>query len=281
MRILPSSSCGFGSSPASSAAVRIEAARSLGADRDPTAARARALDEYRQAQQRDADQPESHVNLGVLHAQLGETEQAEAAYRRAIAVGPWFLPAYVNLADALASRGRDADAERVLREGLAQEPGSPMLLHALGLALVRGGRSAQALAALEAAASSAPEEPRFAYVLGVALFSQGSSERAIEILQTAHERWPDDRSILLALATMHRDMGKLDEALRHARRLESLAGRHDEAVSHFAVALEKLDRLHFRVAAARARVQFAQALVDGAPSPARPPPQRPSSRRGM
>jgi class 3 adenylate cyclase/KaiC/GvpD/RAD55 family RecA-like ATPase len=44
-------------------------------------------------------------------------------------------------------------------------------------------------------------------------------------------------------------------------RLESLMGLHDEAVAHFELALEKLERLRFRVYGATFRVEFAEALV--------------------
>ena len=48
---------------------------------------------------------------------------------------------------------------------------------------------------------------------------------------------------------------------RTLAQLESLMGLHDEAVAHFELALEKLERLRFRVLGTIFRVDFAEALV--------------------
>jgi Flp pilus assembly protein TadD len=209
-------------------AVRIETGRALAPWRaqlsDPHAASAlaRALAEYRAAQALDAGRPEPHVNLGILHAQLGEIDAAEREYRIAIRLGPFFVPAYVNLAELYRVRQSDDEGERILREGLAQVPDSGALEHALGLLLVRQGRGDEALEALGDAARLSPESARFAYVYGVALDSAGEKQRALEVLADAQRVHPGDADLLVALATLHRDAGDQDAALRYARQLLEL-----------------------------------------------------------
>ncbi|MFP6663137.1 MAG: tetratricopeptide repeat protein [Deltaproteobacteria bacterium] len=183
-------------------AVRIEAGRALG-DAPPealgesgAAALAAALAEYRAAQQRNADWPEAHLNLGLLAARRGDLEVADAAYREALRVGPEFLPSYVNLADLLRQNGDETGAEEILRRGLARAPGSADLRHALGLALVRQGDTVAALSELARAAELAPQEPRYAYVLTVAKHSSGDLEGARELLQRALARHPQDAALL-------------------------------------------------------------------------------------
>ena len=212
----------------STRAVRIEAARALAPwlpevpDPQAASALARALGEYRAAQALDAGRPEPHVNLGILHAQLGEIDAAEREYRTSIRLGPFFVPAYVNLAELYRVRERDDEGERVLLEGLAQVPDSGALKHVLGLLLVRQGRGDEALEALGEAVRLSPEHPRFAYVYGVALESAGKKQRALEVLAEAQRAHPGDVDLLAALATLHRDAGERDAALRYARQLLEL-----------------------------------------------------------
>ena len=106
-------------------AVRLQAARVLAAvpseqlSGGQRATLARVLDEYRASQQANADRAEAHLNLGVLHTQLGELDEAERAYRTALDVDPSFVPTYLNLADLYRQQGREGAGEAVLREALA------------------------------------------------------------------------------------------------------------------------------------------------------------------
>lgn len=209
-------------------AVRIEAAQALAPLRrgitDPRATESfdAALDEYRAAQLLNADRPGSHVNLGLLHARLGDPDAAERAYRTALRVGPWFLPSYVNLAELHRTEGREDESERILREALALYPDSADVLHALGLLLVRGQRLDKALVALGRAARLAPENSRYAYAHGIALNSTGDLPAALDVLSRAHQLHPGDTDVLVALTTLHRDAGHLEAARTHARKLMAL-----------------------------------------------------------
>ena len=208
--------------------VRIDAARSLATvppDALPEAERATlaaALDEYRAAQELVADRPEGQANLAMLDAEHGDAAAAERRYRRAIHIAPALPSPYVNLADLYRTQGRDADGERVLREGLAAAPRDPALYHALGLALIRQQRSREALEPLGRAAELAPEQARYAYVYAVALHDAGQPDRALAALRSTHAGHPGDRDVLIALATMSRDRGDREGALRWARALRDL-----------------------------------------------------------
>jgi tetratricopeptide (TPR) repeat protein len=213
-------------------AVRIEAARVLAAAPPPRFAPGRrvaladALAEYRAAQTVNADRPEAHLDLALLHEALGEPEAARAAYERAIRIAPWFVPSYVNLADRARAEGRDDESERLLRRALEVAPDAAQAWHALGLSLVRQGRRGEALAALARAAELDPAEPRFDYVLGVALHDAGRREEAIRRLAAAHERHPHDRDLVLALALFEREAGRAREARAWVEQL--LARRPDD-----------------------------------------------------
>jgi Flp pilus assembly protein TadD len=210
-------------------AVRLEAARALASvpeewmSPEQRSRLAQAIEEYRRAQKVNADWPESHMNLGVLHAERGEMDEAEAAYRDALRLDPDLSGGYVNLADLYRAQGRDDEGERLLREALERLPASADLHHSLGLLLVREKRSVEALPALERAAELRPEVARYAYVYAVALHSQGEVRQALGVLEKANERNPRDPEVLFALATFHGDAGDRSKALAFAERLVALA----------------------------------------------------------
>ncbi|MCZ7566620.1 MAG: tetratricopeptide repeat protein [Burkholderiales bacterium] len=208
--------------------VRIEAAASLAgapdAAFDPAqrASFARAAAEFEQVQRHNADRPEARTALAGFHAQRGQTEAAEKAYREALAMAPRHVPAYANLADLFRSQGRDAEAEAVLREGLGHVPESAALHHARGLALVRLKRTPEALDALARAARLAPDDARFAYVYAVALNSTGKARAALAEVDRALAHHPDNRELLSAGAALARDAGDRAAMARYTARLATL-----------------------------------------------------------
>ncbi len=210
-------------------AVRTEAARVLTEvpidlfDQPQRQAFKAALDEYKQRQYAIADRPEAHLNLGLMHANLGQLVLAEAAYRIALRIDPSFVRAHVNLADLYRVQGRDAEGERMLRKALGVVPGAAAAHHALGLLLVRQRRLPEAVKALGEAATVQPENSRFSYVYGVALNAVGEPDRAVVVLEGAHKRNPYDRELLIGLVTINRDRGMLEPAIQYAKKLLALS----------------------------------------------------------
>jgi predicted CXXCH cytochrome family protein len=208
--------------------VRIEAGRSLAAatrskltaeQRQPLD---RAVAEYLDTQNFNADRPESFLNMGLLYVDLGEPAKAQAAYQTALTRNPRFAPAYVNLADLYRQQGDDQRAEQVLRAGLMQVSDGADLRHALGLLLVRSQRYDAAVTELGRAARERPDVARYAYVYGVALHSTGKVDEALRTLEAAQRRHPTDRAILEALINMQREAGHADKAQVYTSKLQAL-----------------------------------------------------------
>lgn len=187
-----------------------------------TALRDRVIAEYVGSQQVNADRPESHVNLGLLHATLGRHAEAQAAFEEALRIDPRFVPAAANLADLHRALGREVEAEAVLRDGLSSSPGDAALHHALGLLLIRTGRTAEALAELELAARRAPAVARYSYVYAVALNDAGRHPQAIRVLQRVLVQQPNDRDTLWALASYQLDGQNPRDAVATVQRLVAL-----------------------------------------------------------
>jgi Flp pilus assembly protein TadD len=180
------------------------------------------------SEQFNADRPESHVNLALVHAAQRPGE-AEAELRTALELEPRFVPAAVNLADLYRATGREAEGESVLRDVLKQDPRSAAAHHALGLVLVRGKRMPEAVAELEAAARLAPDSARYGYVYAVALNEKSGPKPATEVLLRVLARHPYDRETLSALIAYARAQQNPKQALLYARRLADLDPTNTEA----------------------------------------------------
>jgi tetratricopeptide (TPR) repeat protein len=206
-------------------AVRLQAARVLASvpselwNSQQLSLRDQVLAEYRQSQQVNADRPEAHLNLGVLHQQLGELEEAERAYQKALSMVPSSIPVRINLADLYREQNRDEEGESLLRQALVISPDNGDVYHSLGLLLVRQKRYPEAIEALEQAAQLRPDRWRYSYVLAVALHETGQVPRALESLKNAHVRHPDNLELLMLLTTLNRDNGALEEAILYANKL--------------------------------------------------------------
>ena len=209
-------------------AVRIAAARMLAAvPRDALDAQNRgrldaAVAEYIATQELARETPEANLNLGILHAAMQNTDQAESAYRKALEIEPQFVPAIINLVDLYRETGRDEVGATFLRQGIERVPEAAELRYAFGLLEIRRGASRSAVPHLRKAAELDPGNSRYKYVLAIALDSHGFWANALNVLREAHQQSPGDRDILFALTTISRDHGKFDDARAYARTLVDL-----------------------------------------------------------
>lgn len=208
-------------------ALRVQAARVLAPARELlTDARRADLDaaiaEYFAVEERQKHGAAGFYNSALLRASAGETSAAIEDLQRALERDPLFAPAYVNLADLERQRGRDAEGERVLREGIDRLPEDASLRYALALNLVRAGRRTEATEELAAAAALAADEPLYGYAHALAVAAD-EPQAATGMLERVAGRFPAYRPALFALATLHRDAGRFDEARAAAERILAMA----------------------------------------------------------
>ena len=214
----------------------------------------------------DAPGLESFIALGdFLATQRGDDDEAEAAYRNALAAAAPEQQAAATevLANFLFSRDRLEETETLLREAIEASPESLELTSALAQLHLARGDPAKAETTLLAAAEGAPSAPGPFVALAGIRESQGDLEGAIEAAESALMRAPADVPVRLRLAELRFEHGfrekddeevargraTLDavliqdesqpEALMLTARLLITEKRHEEAISTLRRALDR------------------------------------------
>ncbi|HXH03241.1 MAG TPA: tetratricopeptide repeat protein, partial [Candidatus Competibacteraceae bacterium] len=131
-----------------------------------------------------------HNNLGALWQELGDLEQARAAYARALALQPDYARAHCNLGSVLVAQGRRAEGVAAYRRALQHDPRLFDAWFNLGQVLREDGDAAGAVAALEEALRCQPEAEQARLQLGHALRERGDLAAAEAAYRQILERSP-------------------------------------------------------------------------------------------
>jgi Tfp pilus assembly protein PilF len=92
------------------------------------------------AVRQDPGSPVNHYNLGIIHENLRDIDQAAFHYRAAIQLRPNLWDAYLNLGNLLLTSGRTAEGETVIERLMAGYGYHPLALWVLGNQRAREGR---------------------------------------------------------------------------------------------------------------------------------------------
>ncbi|MFO7857748.1 MAG: tetratricopeptide repeat protein [Ectothiorhodospiraceae bacterium] len=117
-----------------------------------------ALDTLTQGQERNPENLDLAFERGTVLDLLGHREEANAVYRRIVAVMPEYYPALNNLSWNLLVVGTDAtEAQRLAAQALALRPQNPTIQETYGRSLLQGDDIEGAITALEQALQQSPE----------------------------------------------------------------------------------------------------------------------------
>jgi Tfp pilus assembly protein PilF len=166
-----------------------------------------ALREFDAALASDDGMAEAHRGRGiVLDFGYGKLDEAEKAYRRAIAIRPSYSEAHNDLGQLLARTGRYDDAvhefDLALENMLYKEPFVARCNK--GLAIWRSGRKDEGLSLMRACVAQAPAYCRGRRDLGRVLLDEKRTKEAVEEL-SAYARYCEkipDAHLQLGLARM-------------------------------------------------------------------------------
>jgi Flp pilus assembly protein TadD len=185
-----------------------------------------AVQHFKQALAQEPDNAVIHSDLGTALEALGSEAQAEAAYRRAAQATPAFPPASYNLALILCRRGEWQEAAGHLRAALGQAAGFHAARHQLGLALNALGEEDGARACFDALLADDPKNIEARRAIADIHMQHCRFADATEQLEQCLGLTPDDARATLALGACLQELGRVDEALTHYRRLLQRDRRH-------------------------------------------------------
>jgi tetratricopeptide (TPR) repeat protein len=175
--------------------------------------------------QRDPFNVRYHLGKAIALDHLGRTEQAETAFRRAIATQPDHWLAYNQLAKFLYARGRYAEAADMFEQILVLAPDSFWAYNGLGICRFAMNDDDRAVQCFEKSLSL--RETDIAYSnLGTHYFykrdfenAAKASRKAIEVNDREHRNWAN-------LGAALRWLGKTAESQEAYRRAAEIVEKH-------------------------------------------------------
>lgn len=142
----------------------------------------------------DPDDPGAHHLLGVIAARDGSPRDAEALFRRALALAPGFVEAQLSLAQLLVTIERTAEALDILAAVLARAPTHRVALSMQGGLLARERRADAAEQVFRSLTRQHPDDGQGWLNYGHLLKAAGRTAEAIAAYQQAIAR-PETRGV--------------------------------------------------------------------------------------
>jgi len=209
--------------------------------------RARQLAE----QVRNQDFPDASIQneLGKVFESAGDLPQAQAAYRRSVALDPLTEDYWLDLVSLLLLLDQPHEALSLLRGAIGRLPNSYPLRLALGTALEASGEKNEALHIFEQATQKDPDRAP-AYVLYGKLASlMGKTEAAVRALRKAVQIDRTDARARYHLGLAQRKAGRPNrECLEEFRKAIEIDPHYSLARFELAKGLERENRLSEAVA---------------------------------
>jgi tetratricopeptide (TPR) repeat protein len=169
--------------------------------------------EYRRALAINPSYAEAYNNLGSVLRDLERPAEAEPAYRRALALKPGYLEAMNNLVLALKDLKRFDEALAAAALALKAQPKNADALAYMGAVYVDQKKPDLAFDALKRSLAIAPNKAETLNVLGRAFFEAEQPQKAIDCYRRAIAMKPDLPDAYNNLGNALKELGKFDEAL--------------------------------------------------------------------
>jgi Flp pilus assembly protein TadD len=197
-------------------------------------------------------EPYVHNNLAIVYQQQGRHREAVAQCREAIRLDAGYAAPRVVMGGSLLALGQVAEAVRTLEAAVKLLPRERLAREQLARAYERAGQPAAAVDQYRALRAQSPADPEAAYQLGRAYLRL--SEWAMQRLRDVD---PGSARIYQALGHNYRVQGRLDLAARAFERAAQADPRLPEV--HLALARIRIEQKDW--AAARDEVARELALV--------------------
>ena len=170
----------------------------------------------------DSAAHEVHMAVGRLRLATGDATEAEASYRRALALVPQSPDTLLGLAEALATGGKLEEAERTYQRAIATQSRYDLAHVQYGNFLFSQGRAADAVSAYERALELIPHNPNALSNLGGAYLLMGRFREAADAFARSLAQEPR-RASYANTGTVHYYLGRYAEAADLFRKAIELA----------------------------------------------------------
>ena len=199
---------------------------------------AEAVPAWKQALDKDPDDPRTHNNLGVALAATGKTGDAIEEYKKSLALNADSSQTHNNLGSALADSGRLDDAIVEIQKAIDLNPDNGAAHVNLGHALEqKGGHRQEAIEQLTKGIELAPSSSDGHNILGVILARSGTLDEAIPHMQKAVELAPQSAEFRYNLGRAFAASSRFAEALPQFEEAAKLSGGQDPAVLQMLAAM--------------------------------------------
>ena len=184
-----------------------------------------AIAETEEALRLNPELVKAHINLLILYGRMGNREKAEEHYQAAVKLNPTQFPdAYYNYGVLLTMEGKLDEAEQAFRKALAIAPSYYAAYNNLGNLLERQGKLPEAAAEYRKALEGSPAFRRAHFNLGRLLVNQHQYAEGIEqLLQTVTPVDEETPTYLYALGAAYGRAGDSANALRYLEQAKELA----------------------------------------------------------
>lgn len=197
---------------------------------------------------------EDAFRRGATAIHDGRTQEAEAAFREAVRLGPNLAMAHLDLGLVLGREGKLDEAITSLNEALRLDPGIEGGHLFRGIFLHQSNRQEEARTELQKEIDEHPSNAEALTWLGMVELAAGHPEKAVGPFDRAAELQPNDLNLLEFRGRAHnlvaRDsyarMARLDPSSWHVHRVQAELfadeGKHTQAIAEYEAAIKLQDR---------------------------------------
>jgi tetratricopeptide (TPR) repeat protein len=175
-----------------------------------------AEDKFRRALELAADNPSAHFCLGELAIRRGQPAIAETHFRQVLQLDKDFAGIHARLAQALIRQGHIQEASKHLLVEIRRSADDPAMLQELGQLLLDAHLTRHANGVLRRLVELSPEDPYAQHNLAVSFFRMHRIDDGIRHCRKALKLRPEYPLALYNLALAHLQKGQIPRARRYA-----------------------------------------------------------------
>ena len=171
------------------------------------------VDAFSLVLENEPDNADVYNNMAVAYSCMGDIEQAEKFFVKAIELDPQLAQAYINLSDLYYKAGDLASAVGTLQRGSYELEDNLTLAHLLARVYIDDQRWDDAIDELERVLDGEPENYDAYYDLGHVYFEMGDYEGAISNFETVTQYRENSELLFYSLAQAYEANNEIDKAI--------------------------------------------------------------------